>query len=403
MWSCWGIFRGCYPNNSTLNERHRCGVGGTGAGRVRGGNIHRPLLPLVCPQEGGYAGVVESVEGDIWSVNLEPTATADVGKASTSRESADACEPIGHPFLVTRDGAGPFTYDQTRSAKFLAPARGLRMQTDRQKDLWSRCGALQLLLPPEAAFVGSTAALIHGIPLPPWMTPSNLIDSRTLDADDVAHPQRVLGRELRIEVAYPPPVLRRRMLEMRHRQWKRDPIGLTTVGDLRVLSPARTWIDLAGMIPADYLLAAGDHILRANLAHPEELALRVGWAKRRRGVRTAKSVIEMLNPLAESPPESRVRYWLATGGLPAPEVNGDIVIDGEWFARGDLVFRDAKVVVEYEGSVHVTTRMHDYDSHRRALLHARGWLVVVLTARSLRNPHMMVDTVRAHLDRASHR
>jgi len=153
------------------------------------------------------------------------------------------------------------------------------------------------------------------------------------------------------------------------------------------------------MIPADYLLAAGDHILRVNLAHPEELALMVGWAKRRRGVRTAKSVIEMLHPLAESPPESRVRYWLVTGGLPSPEVNGDIVIDGEWFARGDLVFREAKVVVEYEGSVHVTTRMHDYDSHRRALLHARGWLVVVLTAKSLRNPHAMVEIVRGHLAR----
>lgn len=295
------------------------------------------------------------------------------------------------------------TYAQTRSIKLHSPARGVRMSRDAQADLMSRCTAIQLLLPRESAFVGSTAALIHGMPLPGWMTPSNLIDMAVFDGEAGERPDRELGRDLMVEVAYPPPVGRRVILGVRHRQWKQDPIGVSLVGGLRVLSPARTWLDLAGMIPADYLMAAGDHVLRTGLSDPEQLAFMLRWAKRRRGVRTAKAIVEMLSPKAESPPESRVRYWLAIGGLPTPEVNADIVIDGEWFARGDLVFRDEQVVVEYEGAVHATPRMHAYDAGRRALLSARGWTVIVLTSKSLRNPHAMVDSVRSQLTQAGQR
>lgn len=329
----------------------------------------------------------------------EPSA---IGPAAISPRSN--LPPLGAsdciPFLVSRTGSGPMTYAQTRSINLHSPARGVRMSRDAQADLMSRCTAIQLLLPPESAFVGSTAALIHGIPLPAWMTPSNLIDMAVFDDEAGEHPDRELGRELLVEVAYPPPVGRRVIFGVRHRQWKQDPIGVSLVGGVRVLSPARTWLDLAAMIPADYLVAAGDHVLRTGLSDPDELGFILRWAKRRRGVRTARAVVEMLNPQAESPPESRVRYWLAIGGLPAPEVNGEIVIDGEWFARGDLVFRDEKVVVEYEGIVHATPRMHSYDADRRSLLSARGWTVIVLTSKSLRNPHAMVDSVRSHLAQA---
>lgn len=300
-------------------------------------------------------------------------------------------------FLVSRTGGGGLTYGESRNEFFTSPARGVRIPEHTKDDLVAVCEGLQLLLPEESAFVCTTAALLHGIPLPPWMIPERFF------ATGVQHPlgsqsarQRV--EDSPIEVAYPPPVPRRQIDGIRHRQWRVDPSGSSLVGGLRVTSPARTWFDLAALIPADYLLAAADHIVRLALADPSDLRRVIRWAGRRRGVRNARTIVELINPAAESPPESRVRYWLKQHGLPDPEVNTEIVVEGEWLARGDLVFRERRVVIEYDGAVHLTEERRRYDAKRRNLLQEHGWLVVVLTADDLAKPYEMSRTVRAALE-----
>jgi very-short-patch-repair endonuclease len=100
--------------------------------------------------------------------------------------------------------------------------------------------------------------------------------------------------------------------------------------------------------------------------------------------------------------ESRARLAFADGGLPEPELNADIVDDaGNWIARGDFVWREARVVVEYEGDVHRTDRQQWLtDVARTELLEDAGWRVIRITARDLSTPHLrarMVARIRRAL------
>ncbi len=339
------------------------------------------------------------IQVHIWAVtNRESRQSKAIEDPLTERVQPDY--PESAPFLVSRLGGGGLPYGQTRNDRFVSPARGMRIQRSGRDDIEAVCQGLQLLLPKEAAFVCCTAALLHSIPLPPWIVPQRFLPVVVQQFRDHDQSRRD-SEDFLVDVAYPPSVARRQIKGVRHRQWRPDPSGVTSVGGLRVSSPARTWMDLAALIPPDYLLAAGDHIVRYSSAQIAGLRQVVQWADRRRGVRNARSILEMINPGAESPPESRVRYWLHQYGLPDPEVNADIVVRGSWLARGDLVFRDRMVVVEYDGVVHLAEDRRRYDAKRRNLLQEHGWRVVVLTADDLLRPYAMAQTVLAALARST--
>ncbi|MEI6624422.1 MAG: DUF559 domain-containing protein, partial [Actinomycetes bacterium] len=130
----------------------------------------------------------------------------------------------------------------------------------------------------------------------------------------------------------------------------------------------------------------------------DDLRIVVGWARRRRGVRIARDLVEFLTPRAESPPESRVRYWLAFHGLPNPKVNEIIVVGGDFLGKGDLVFEEQRVVAEYDGIVHLPEEQRRKDQARRNRLQSAGWYVVVLTADDLKDPYQMCRMIRAVLE-----
>lgn len=76
-----------------------------------------------------------------------------------------------------------------------------------------------------------------------------------------------------------------------------------------------------------------------------------------RGVRTLKHALEWVRPGSESPKETELRLLLVRGGLPEPELNGDVYgPDGTFIGRGDLLYRRFKVLVEYDGSQHADDR-----------------------------------------------
>ena len=61
----------------------------------------------------------------------------------------------------------------------------------------------------------------------------------------------------------------------------------------------------------------------------------------------------------------------------------------KFIARGDFVWREAKVVVEYEGDHHRTHRRQwQHDIARTRLLEALGWRVVRITASDLRDARL---------------
>lgn len=168
-------------------------------------------------------------------------------------------------------------------------------------------------------------------------------------------------------------------------------------------SAARTFVDLAAWLRVPDLVATGDAILHRRLATAEDLTVLVHWSKGRRGVTAAREALPLLDARAASAMESRARVLFVRSGLPPPEVNAPIFDDvGGWIAEGDLVWRAARLVVDYDGAVHLTEAQRRVDAGRHNLLVAAGWTVLRLTADDvLRRPWQTVALVQAHLRAAA--
>ena len=65
-----------------------------------------------------------------------------------------------------------------------------------------------------------------------------------------------------------------------------------------------------------------------------------------------------------------------TAGFPEPEVNAPVAdATGAWLAEGDLVWRQQRVVGEYQGEDHAVRRRRSEDAFRRELLTDHDWRV----------------------------
>ena len=128
---------------------------------------------------------------------------------------------------------------------------------------------------------------------------------------------------------------------------------LTVCRSMTVTTPARTWLDCAQYLPVEHLIAMGDAVLRRGLATDADLHRMIAWGRGRRGVAIARLSLPHLDPRSESPGESLARAHLVLAGVPRPECNADIIENGEWLARADMRWRKAKLIVEYDGAVHL--------------------------------------------------
>ncbi|URI28421.1 MULTISPECIES: hypothetical protein [Micrococcus] len=157
-----------------------------------------------------------------------------------------------------------------------------------------------------------SAALWHGLPLPPRLTrPAGL--HLTFDRSARTH-RTDLGGVVSHRVRLPSD----HVLELPDGQ--------------RVTTAARTWFDLAGMLrphEVDWLIAAGDHLVRppwtpTGRAHPVAtvpgLSEVLARCRGRPGVRLARAALAEVRVGADSPPETFLRLALIRAGLPEPEL-----------------------------------------------------------------------------------
>lgn len=160
------------------------------------------------------------------------------------------------------------------------------------------------------------------------------------------------------------------------------PRETTVTRGLRVTTAAETWVDLAAALDVDALVVAGDSALRFRgaLCTPEDLDRSLG--RLRRGVRRAREARELVRPGSASAMETLTRLLLVRAGLPEPELNGIVRGgDGTYVGAFDLVWRSQRVIVEYDGDQHRTSREQwQRDNRRLRLARALGWTVIVLTA-----------------------
>ncbi len=230
---------------------------------------------------------------------------------------------------------------------------------------------------------GITAARLHGLWLPSAAAGEKL---EFVITGDPRRP-RDLAHSRRNEI-----VTRRRAL-------RRDEI---LVSDrFALVSPTRAWIDLCETLSLADAVAAGDSILHQRLGSLGQLQDAVRAAHRRRGVRIARAALSLLNERSRSRGESHLRVIVVVGGLPCPEVNVAINTDwGEWLAEPDLVYRRARLALEYNGRDHADVRRTRKDISREIDVDSNDWKVVVFGPREVfGHPHRIVPYVRAILDR----
>jgi very-short-patch-repair endonuclease len=153
---------------------------------------------------------------------------------------------------------------------------------------------------------------------------------------------------------------------------------------LRCLRTARASADLLRRLPLPEAVVVADAVQHARLVEAAELEAELAAQARLRGIRRARRALELSDPRAESPPETRLRLAFLLAGL-APVPQYEVRVQGRFIARVDLAFPAARVAVEYDGrAVHERQDVFDRDRRRQNELVRAGWTVLRFTSADLR-------------------
>jgi len=276
-------------------------------------------------------------------------------------------EPLqGRSFFIAESDQCNVTRRRTTAGDLYTPSRGIRVPWDVQQGL-DDCLRPLLGVTPDAAASHSTAALLWGIPLPPRL--SGRFDIHL--SRDAAK-----NRPVRFGVAG-------------HRT-RFSPGDVVELRGLRVTSPLRTWLDLAGVLALDELVAAGDFLVcehdrifgpkRVPLVPLQALQHAARHGFRRRGIVNARQAAELIRVGADSPPETRIRLSLHRAGLPETVLN-HVVKDarGNHVSWPDLALPEWKISIEYDGEHHRSQRQREIDGARDLLMRQLGWRQLRIT------------------------
>lgn len=273
---------------------------------------------------------------------------------------------------------------RARRDDIMRPFRGMLAVELDTTTVAGLCAAYEPIRSPGQVYSHTTAAAIHGIPLPPHLDRTTLHISVPAPRTAPRRPG-VVGHSLRVHEFAP-----------------------RRVNGLPVMSAADTWCHLSALISREDLVAAGDFIIspphqrrtaRPPLATADELR---SAADRHRGNRGAENVawaLPLLRPGVDSPPESHLRVLIVTSGLPEPLIADPTPVEDGIVLHPDLKFPAARVAIEYEGDGHRTDqRQWRRDITRRELLEAAGWRVIRVTAEDLYvHPDALIRRIRAAL------
>jgi hypothetical protein len=229
------------------------------------------------------------------------------------------------------------------------------------------CVAARAVLPPEAAFSHLTAAALLDAPV---------------------------RQGWPLDLTVPPGIYRPRRRGVRVHVRALLAADLTMNRGVRVTSGPQTWLDLAGLVAPEELVAVGDALLREGHLDAASLQERLGRGAGTRGIVVARALAPLLTPLAASRPESLVRYWLLASDLPDPQPQVPILDRrGREVAHADLGYAEWKVAIEYEGRQHTDVRQFGRDLERYSLMASTGWLLLRFGGIHLSRPSSIVDRV----------
>lgn len=181
------------------------------------------------------------------------------------------------------------------------------------------------------------------------------------------------------------------------------------IGDTRVTSAARTLIDTACDASLLTTVIAADAALRNGLTTPAEVAAALTGTRHRRGAGAGRRALEFVDGRSESAGESYTRVIIHQGGLPAPELQIDILgPDGRFIGRADLGYPAFGVLIEFDGVIKYRRllkpgqRAEDVviaEKLREDRFRDLGYVVVRIVWAELDHPDVVVARITAALDR----
>lgn len=277
-------------------------------------------------------------------------------------------------FTIAEAAACGLSQSTLRSQAWSTPFRGMRVVPGGHDDR-QRLAALLRALPDGAFCCGATAAALHGLPLP-W----------SIAADALSVPVIGVSRaHVRIRRHG---VIGRRLDVSEH--------DIVSLDGIRCSSPLRTWAELAESLSVAPMTALTDRLLarRQPMCSREELERMHRRFLGGRGSKVRRLALDLAIDRAESPKESELRVLLVMAGLPVPECNVEIFDGRRFVARVDMLYRGARLIIEYDGDYHRDPRQWSRDQSRRAELESLGYRVTVVTARDFDAPEALLARIR---------
>lgn len=152
------------------------------------------------------------------------------------------------------------------------------------------------------------------------------------------------------------------------------PDEICQVGDYSVTTPMRTALDLARFLPRDEAVAHLDALAIATGVNAEQVLELAGRYRGLRGIRSARTALDLMDAGGQSPRETWLRLLLIDAGYRRPRTQIPVT-DGFNEAFIDMGYDDVKVGLDYEGKHHATDRprvVHDIGRHE--LIEREGWI-----------------------------
>lgn len=273
----------------------------------------------------------------------------------------------------------PFTVYESRA--FGIPAKRLRardlrdggrliyLPAGRQPEVVERARVLAAATP--GAWVShETAAVLTLLGLPPW-----------------------LGGCATIHLSKPHGLPRVRRAGVTGHRVRSNPGELTDVGGIPVTAPPRTWLDLAAVLPLNYLIALGDQLIRLPrpgleqrsepYAHKDGLRLLIRQHPNMKGVGKARLALDEMRVGADSFPETFLRLALLDARMPQPELQLRLAPDDPRSPAADLGYRRFRIAIQYDGAPHLTREQQSRDNRRDEAFRHAGWAYFKVNADDL--------------------
>jgi very-short-patch-repair endonuclease len=272
------------------------------------------------------------------------------------------------PFTRAQATATGISDSALRSSPWRQVLRGVWAHVDVRDDRDLRLAAARLVLPSRAVVCGLSAAWIWGA------------DVRRAD-------------ELDVHVSFPRGGRVRPRPGLRVCQETLAPNDIWRLREVAITSPTRTAFDCLRLLRGAERVVVADALTHLGRTTVRELREYFAGQQRLRNLRVGEALLDDIEPLAESPTESRLRLAVVTAGLPRPVAQFEVYTPaGAFVARVDLAYPELRLAIEYDGAWHWKRRRED--DRRRDALRALGWTVLVYSADDLYNsPERIVAEV----------